>query len=76
MKATDLSDCMSFFYQTYKFIDGNFINRVNEVYFPDVCIRDENYANPLSASFIEYSSLAGTATSSWIKSENVLKIGE
>jgi hypothetical protein len=76
VKTTDLSDCMAFWYQTYKFVDGVFTNDINEVFFQNAQIRDENYTNPLTGSYIKYNHLEGTQNSSWIKSEGVLKLGE
>ena len=76
IKATDLSGGLAIFYQTYKFINGKFTNDINEVYFQNGIIRDENYFNPLTATFISYNSLAGTTGSTWINNEGVLKFGE
>lgn len=76
IKTTDLSGGLAIFYQTYKFINGKFTNDINEVYFQNGIIRDENYFNPLTATFISYNSLAGTTGSTWINNEGVLKFGE
>lgn len=76
IKTTDSSDGLAIYYQTYKFVNGKFINNINEVYFQDSIIRDENYFNPLTASFISYNNLDGVNSSSWINNEGILKLGE
>jgi hypothetical protein len=76
VKTIDSSDCMAFWYQTYKFINGVFTNDINELWFQNAQIRDENYTNPLTGSYIKYNYLQGTNNSSWIKQEGVLKLGE
>ena len=76
IKSIDMSDCIAFYYQNYKFIDGKFQNVDNEIYFQNSKIRDENYSNPLTASFIDYNYLDGTQQSIWLESEGVLKLGE
>ena len=75
-KAKDLSDCMSFYYQNFKFEDGIFTNIKNDLYFQNAKIRDENYSNPVRGSYLEYNKLDGTKNSLWIKNEGVLKLGE
>jgi len=76
IKSVDLSDSIAFYYQNYKFINGKFENVDNEIYFQSSRIRNENYSNPLTASFIDYNYLDGTQQSVWLESEGVLKLGE
>ena len=76
IKSVDLSDSIAFYYQNYKFINGKFENVDNEIYFQNSRIRNENYSNPLTASFIDYNYLDGTQQSVWLESEGVLKLGE
>lgn len=76
IKTIDSSDCMAFWYQTYKYINGVFTNDINEIWFQNAQVRDENYTNPLTGSYIKYNYLDGTSNSSWIKTEGVLKLGE
>ena len=76
IKGKDMSDALSIYYSTYKFENGNFINEVNEVYFQQSLIRDENYFNSLTASFISYNNLPGTNGVVWNNKEGVLKLGE
>ncbi len=75
-KYNDLSDCMCLHYQIYKYINGDFINQINESYFQNSVVRDENYFNPLTASFMGYNSLPGSPGVTWVQQEGVLKIGE
>lgn len=76
IKMQDPADCLALWYQTYKFINGKFVNDINEIYFQNAIVRDENYYNPLTASFIEYNALAGSNNVTWIQKEGVLKLGE
>ena len=77
IKARDNSDALAIYYQTYKYIDGNLTNSINEVYFQKGVIRDESYYTPLTAGFLHYSKLPETENGfSWVKEEGVLKLGE
>ena len=77
IKASDNSDALAFYYQTYKYVDGSMINSINEIYFQNGIIRDECYVNPLTAAFLHYNYLPETGKGfSWIKNEGVLKLGE
>ena len=77
IKARDNSDALAIYYQTYKFIDGQFNNSINEIYFQQGVIRDESYTTPLTAGFLHYSKLdVAPAIASWTGKEGVLKLGE
>ena len=77
IKAKDNSDALAIYYQTYKYIDGELTDSINEVYFQKGVIRDESYYTPLTAGFLHYSKLPETTHGfSWIKEEGVLKLGE
>ena len=77
IKARDNTDALAIYYQTYKFIDGQFNNSINEIYFQQGVIRDESYTTPLTAGFLHYSKLdVAPAIASWTGKEGVLKLGE
>ncbi len=76
-KISNSNDIFCLNYASFKFVNGVFQNKANEMYFQEGLIRDESFSNPLTAGFLSYNKLDNASkVATWDKTEGVLKLGE